>query len=128
MTRSQGLDHPERGPCVHPVPEERFPILTTGRLWTVVVVCRQKTWRKVWVMATKRSPSTGNAGVSRLAVAQRPNDDSNLADVVHAPSPRGSSNLPAVPARRSSRLGDKHPPPPQRLRGNSTSDRTENWA
>jgi len=39
-------------------------------------------WRKVWVMATNLSPGTGNVGVSRLAAAQRPRDESNLADVV----------------------------------------------
>jgi hypothetical protein len=32
----------------------RSPILSTERLWTVAVVCRQKMWRKVCVMAARR--------------------------------------------------------------------------
>jgi len=91
----------------------RYAILTTGQLWTVVVVCRQKMWRKVCVMATKRLPGTGNVGVSPLEVAQRRRDDSRLADVVarhHSAGPRTCQRCPSDdPRNRGARTPPSSP-------------------
>src|ERR1035437_7318981 len=45
---------------------------TVARSHPTELATEQKMWRKVWVMATGRSPGTGNVVVSRLVVAQRP--------------------------------------------------------
>jgi len=49
------------GSCGNLCATTRSTILTTGRLWSVVVVCRQRMWRKMCVVATSHPPGTGGA-------------------------------------------------------------------
>jgi hypothetical protein len=55
-------------------PQRDPAILTTGRLWSLVVGCRQTMCRKVCLMVIRRSPglgATGSAGVSRKRFGSR---------------------------------------------------------
>lgn len=62
---------PSVATCGNHCAATRSVFSSCGRLWPVVVACRQKMWRKGCVAATTRPPATGYVGVSRLGVAQR---------------------------------------------------------
>ena len=75
-------------------------------------------------MVTGRSPGTGNVGVSRLAVAQRPKDDSNMADVVHPLTPRVLELAGGVD---SANCGAGRPTPSSAVKTTPRADAGERW-